>query len=194
MLASLVWVPIGVAVGLRPRLTAAVQPVVQFMAAFPNNLFFPLVAVLIVRFHLAPDIWLSPLMILGTQWYILFNVIAGAAAFPNDLREASASFGVRGWSWWRKVMLPGIFPHFVTGAITASGGAWNASTLAEAINWGNTHLTAHGLGAFIFNATNRGDFPRVVLGVAVMSVFVVMFNRFLWRPMFLYASRRLRMD
>ncbi len=133
-------------------------------------------------------------MILGTQWYILFNVIAGASAFPNDLREAASSFGVRGWSWWRKVMLPGIFPHFVTGAITASGGAWNASIVAEAVNWGNTHLAAHGLGAFIADATNRGDFPRVVLGVAVMSVFVVLFNRFLWRPLFLYASRRLRLD
>ncbi len=193
-LASLIWVPIGVTVGLRPKLAEAIQPIAQFMAAFPNNLFFPIAALLIVRFHLAPDIWLSPLMILGTQWYILFNVIAGASAFPNDLREAASSFGVRGWSWWRKVMLPGIFPHFVTGAITASGGAWNASIVAEAVNWGNTHLAAHGLGAFIADATNRGDFPRVVLGVAVMSVFVVLFNRFLWRPLFLYASRRLRLD
>ncbi|WP_158916387.1 ABC transporter permease subunit [Caulobacter sp. S45] len=194
VLASVVWVPIGVMIGLRPKWTEAIQPIAQFMAAFPNNLFFPLAAVVIVRFHLAPDIWLSPLMILGTQWYILFNVIAGAAAFPNDLREASASFGVRGWSWWRKVMLPGVFPHFVTGAITASGGAWNASIVAEVVNWGHTHLVAHGLGAFIGDATTRGDFPRVVLGVAVMSVFVVFFNRLLWRPLFGYASRRLRMD
>ena len=193
-LASIVWVPIGVGIGLRPRLAETLQPIAQFMAAFPNNLFFPIAAFLIVKFHLAPDIWLSPLMILGTQWYILFNVIAGASAFPNDLREAAASFGLKGWSWWRKVMLPGIFPHFVTGAITASGGAWNASIVAEAVDWGNTHLAAHGLGSFIASATNRGDFPRVVLGVAVMSVFVVLFNRFLWRPLFLYASRRLRLD
>ncbi len=193
-LASLVWVPIGVLVGLNARWAAAVQPVAQFMAAFPNNLFFPIVVVGIVHFHLAPDIWLSPLMILGTQWYILFNVIAGASAFPNDLREAASSFGVRGWSWWRKVMLPGVFPYFVTGAITASGGAWNASTIAEVVNWGNTRVAAHGLGAFIFQATAKGDFPRVVLGTAVMSVFVVMFNRILWRPLFGYASRRLRLD
>jgi NitT/TauT family transport system permease protein len=193
-LASLVWVPVGVMIGLRPRLAEAVQPIAQFMAAFPNNLFFPLAAFVIVRFHLAPDIWLSPLMILGTQWYILFNVIAGASAFPNDLREAASSFGVRGWSWWRKVMLPGVFPHFVTGAITASGGAWNASIVAEVVNWGNTHLEAHGLGSFIADAGAKGDFPRVVLGLAVMSVFVVLFNRFLWRPLFLYASRRLRLD
>jgi NitT/TauT family transport system permease protein len=193
-LASLIWVPIGVMVGLRPKLAEAVQPVAQFMAAFPNNLFFPIAAVTIVRFHLAPDIWLSPLMILGTQWYILFNVIAGASAFPNDLREAASSFGVKGFSWWRKVMLPGIFPSFVTGAITASGGAWNASIVAEVVSWGSTHLQAHGLGSFIADATTRGDFPRVVLGVAVMSVFVVFFNRLLWRPLFDFASRRLRMD
>ena len=194
VLASLIWVPIGVLVGLSPRWTQAIQPIAQFMAAFPNNLFFPIAVVGIVHFHLAPDIWLSPLMILGTQWYILFNVIAGASAFPNDLREAAASFGVRGWSWWRKVVLPGVFPYFVTGAITASGGAWNASTIAEVVNWGDTRLAAHGLGAFIFQSTARGDFPRVVLGTAVMSVFVVGFNRVLWRPMFTYASRRLRMD
>ena len=194
VLASLVWVPIGILVGLRPRWTQAVQPVAQFMAAFPNNLFFPVVVVGIVHFHLAPDVWLSPLMILGTQWYILFNVIAGASAFPNDLREAASSFGVKGWSWWRKVMLPGVFPYFVTGAITASGGAWNASTIAEVVNWGHTRLTAHGLGAFIFQSTERGDFPRVVLGTAVMSLFVVLFNRVLWRPLFNYAAKRLRMD
>jgi NitT/TauT family transport system permease protein len=193
-LASLIWVPLGVLIGLRPRLAEAVQPFAQFMAAFPNNLFFPVAALLIVRFRLSPDIWLSPLMILGTQWYILFNVIAGASAFPNDLREAASSFGVKGWSWWRKVMLPGVFPHFVTGAITASGGAWNASIVAEVVSWGPTHLQAHGLGAFIADASARGDFPRVVLGVAVMSVFVVLFNRFLWRPLFMYASRRLRLD
>ena len=193
-LASLVWVPIGILVGLSPRWTQAVQPVAQFMAAFPNNLFFPIVVVGIVHFHLAPDIWLSPLMVLGTQWYILFNVIAGATAFPNDLREAASSFGVKGFSWWRKVMLPGVFPYYVTGAITASGGAWNASVLSEAVSWGDTHLTAHGLGAFIAQATTRGDVPRVVVGVAVMSVFVVLFNRALWRPLFNYASKRLRMD
>ena len=194
LLASAVWVPIGILVGLNPRWAQAVQPVAQFMAAFPNNLFFPIAVVGIVHFHLAPDIWLSPLMVLGTQWYILFNVIAGASAFPNDLREAASSFGVRGFSWWRKVMLPGVFPYYVTGAITASGGAWNASVLSEAVSWGDTHLTAHGLGAFIADATTRGDFPRVVLGVAVMSVFVVTFNRVLWRPLFDYAAKRLRMD
>jgi NitT/TauT family transport system permease protein len=193
-LASLVWVPLGVVIGLRPRLASAVQPVAQFMAAFPSNLFFPLVVAAVVRFHASPDIWLSPLMILGTQWYILFNVIAGAQAFPSDLQEAARSFGVKGWSWWRRVALPGVFPYFVTGAITASGGAWNASILAEIETWGNRTVVARGLGSFISEATTRGDFPRVTLGAAVMSVFVVGFNRALWRPLFDYASRRLRMD
>ncbi|MFD2780212.1 ABC transporter permease [Novosphingobium pokkalii] len=109
-LASLVWVPLGVAIGLRPRLAERVQPVAQFLAAFPANVLFPFAVIAIVRFDLAPDVWLSPLMILGTQWYILFNVIAGASAIPNDLREAAGMFGVRGWQWWRQVALPGIFP------------------------------------------------------------------------------------
>jgi NitT/TauT family transport system permease protein len=114
-LATLVWVPIGVAVGLRPRLSEKVQPVAQFLAAFPANLLFPVAVFLILHFHSAPRIWLSPLMILGTQWYILFNVIAGASAFPSELREAAASFRISGWRWWQKVILPGIFPYYVPG-------------------------------------------------------------------------------
>jgi NitT/TauT family transport system permease protein len=193
-IASLIWTPIGIWVGLRPRWAEAVQPLAQFMAAFPSNLLFPLVVVGIVRFHLMPDIWLSPLIILGTQWYILFNVIAGASAFPNDLREAAASFGVKGWAWWRKVALPGIFPYYVTGAITASGGAWNASIVAEVANWGSTRIEARGLGSFIADATAKGDMPRIVLGTVAISIFVVLFNRVLWRPLFDFASKRLRLD
>ena len=193
-LASLIWVPVGVWIGLRPRWAAAVQPVAQFLAAFPANLLFPVAVVLILRFRLNTDVWLSPLMILGTQWYILFNVIAGASAFPTDLKQAAASLQIRGWTWWRKVMLPGVAPYFVTGALTASGGSWNASVVAEVAVWGHDRLEAHGLGAFIADATIRGDTPRVVLGVAVMSAFVVLFNRALWRPLFTFASRRLRLD
>ncbi len=116
----------------------------QFLAAFPANLFYPIFVVVIVHFHLSADIWLTPLMILGTQWYILFNVIAGAAAFPGDLQEAARNFRVGGWLWWRRVMLPGIFPYFVTGAITASGGAWNAAIVAEVASWGSTTLARTG--------------------------------------------------
>jgi NitT/TauT family transport system permease protein len=191
VLASLVWVPIGVWLGLRPVWARRAQPLAQFLAAFPANLLFPPVVLFIVYYHLSPDIWLSPLMILGTQWYILFNVIAGAAAFPGDLREAAANFRVEGTLWWRKVIIPGILPYFVTGAITASGGSWNAAIVAEVASWGDTKLTAHGLGAYIAAATEKGDMARVVLGVVVMSGFVVLFNRLLWRPLYAYAERRL---
>ncbi len=192
-IASLVWTPIGVYVGLNASLTRVVQPVAQFLAAFPNNLLFPLVVSLIVFWNLNPDIWLSPLIILGTQWYILFNVIAGAAAMPKELRDAADNFGVRGWLWWKKVALPCVFPYYVTGAITASGGAWNASVLAEVASWGNKTLRAHGLGAYIADATQKGDFRHVVLGIAVMSFFVLVVNRILWRPLYWYAERKFRL-
>jgi len=194
IIATLVWVPIGVHVGLRPRLAEKVQPVAQFLAAFPANLLFPLAVYLIVRFSLSPQIWLSPLMILGTQWYILFNVIAGASAFPTDFREAASTFRIRGWRWWRDVILPGIFPYYVTGAITASGGAWNASIVSEAVSWGDTKLNGGGLGAYIAQMTQAGDYPRIALGIAVMSVLVVAMNRLLWRPLYAYAERRTRLD
>jgi NitT/TauT family transport system permease protein len=190
-LASLFWVPVGVWIGLRPTLSRRVQVVAQFLAAFPANLLFPIFVVFIVRFHLNADIWLTPLMILGTQWYILFNVVAGASAFPGDLQEAATNFRIGGWLWWRKVILPGIFPYYVTGAITASGGSWNAAIVSEVASWGDSKLSAHGLGAYIAHATEAGDFPRIVLGVAVMSAFVIGFNRALWRPLYDYARRRL---
>jgi NitT/TauT family transport system permease protein len=192
-LATLLWVPVGVAIGLRPRWARAMGAAAQFLAAFPANLFYPIFVVLIVRFALNPDIWLTPLIILGTQWYIAFNVIAGAAAFPGDLQEAAKNFHIGGFLWWRRVILPGIFPYFVTGAITASGGSWNASLLAETATWGNTTLHAHGLGAYIQDATTRGDTARVLLGMLVMAAFVLTFNRLVWRPMYAYSTRRLRL-
>jgi NitT/TauT family transport system permease protein len=147
----------------------------------------------IVTFRLNPDLWLSPLMILGTQWYILFNVIAGASAMPVELRYASENFGVRGRLWWRKVALPGVLPYYVTGAITASGGAWNASVVAEVVSWGTTQLRAHGLGAYIADATTAGDFHRVLLGITTMCLFVVVLNRLFWRPLYYYAERKYRL-
>ena len=191
VLATIVWVPIGVWLGLRPVWGRRAQPIAQFLAAFPANLFFPIFVVLIVRGHGNPNIWLTPLMILGTQWYILCNVIAGASAFPGDLQEAAKCFRVGGWLWWRRVILPGVFPYYVTGAITASGGSWNAAIVAEVASWGDTKLEARGLGAYIANATAEGQTAKVVLGVAMMSAFVVAFNRLLWRPLYGYATRRL---
>ncbi len=192
-LATMVWVPLGVFIGLRPRWARGMGAAAQFLAAFPANLFYPIFVVFIVRFSLNPDIWLTPLIILGTQWYIAFNVIAGAAAFPGDLQETAKNFHVGGLLWWRRVILPGIFPYFVTGGITASGGSWNASLLAEIATWGSTTLRAHGLGAYIQDATTRGDTPRVLLGMGVMAAFVLSFNRLVWRPMYAYSSRRLRL-
>ncbi len=193
-IASLIWVPIGVAIGLRPRLADRVQPIVQFLAAFPANLFFPPVVLLIVRFHLNPQIWLSPLMILGTQWYILFNVIGGATALPAELRRAAQNLGVARLLWWRRVMLPAIFPSYVTGAVTAAGGSWNASIVAEVAQWGNTVLTATGIGAYIARTTAAGDSARIALGISVLCLYVLAFNRLLWRRLYDVAAERLRLD
>lgn len=193
-LATVIWVPISIWIGLRPRIAERVQPLAQFLAAFPVNVVFPIAVIVILNHHLDPNIWLSFLIVFGTQWYIVFNVIAGASAFPNDLREVVANLRVRGLDWWTKVILPGIFPYYFTGALTASGGSWNAAIVAEYVKWGDDKLTAYGIGSYIAHATETGDYPRIVLGVAVMSVFVILFNRLLWRPMFRFAERRLRLS
>jgi NitT/TauT family transport system permease protein len=193
-IASAIWVPVGIYVGLRPRLAQVVQPAAQFLAAFPANLLFPLAVFLIAVWDLNPDIWLSPLMVLGTQWYILFNVIAGASLLPVEMRDVSTNFGISGWLWWRKVALPAVFPFYVTGAITASGGSWNASIVAEVVSWGTRTFRAHGLGAYIAEATAAGNFHRVVVGIAVMAAFVTVINRLFWRRLYEYAERRYRLS
>ncbi len=190
-MAALVWVPIGVWVGLNPRLSSRIQAVAQFLAAFPANLMFPVAVIAIVHFHLNPDIWLSPLMILGTQWYVLFNVVAGASTVPTELRYAAQNLGLRGWLQWRRYLLPAIFPSFVTGAITATGGSWNASIVAEYVTWGDTTLKAHGIGSYIAEMTAIGDFPRIALGIGVMCIFVMSFNHFVWRRLYRLAENRL---
>jgi len=192
--ASLIWVPIGVAIGLRPRLADRVQPIVQFLAAFPANLFFPVAVVLILRFRANPEIWLSPLMILGTQWYILFNVIVGTTALPVELQRAAQNLGVRRSLWWRRVILPAIFPAYVTGAVTAAGGSWNASIVSEVVQWGDTTLTATGIGAYIARTTAEGDSARIALGIGVLCLYVLAFNRLLWRRLYDLAAERLRLD
>jgi NitT/TauT family transport system permease protein len=191
--ASLIWVPIGIAIGLRPRVAQIVQPIAQFLAAFPAILFFPVVVSGIVLLKLNPNIWLSPLMILGTQWYILFNVIVGASALPAELRYVGENLRVRGWLWWRRIALPAVFPFYLTGAITASGGSWNASIAAEVAVWGHERLTATGLGSYIATATDGGDYRRVALGTVMMSLFVVLINRFFWRPLYTRAERKFRL-
>ncbi|MFZ6674075.1 ABC transporter permease [Undibacterium sp. Xuan67W] len=191
-LASLVWVPIAVWIGLRPQYSQKVQAVAQFLAAFPVNLMFPIVVFAMVSFDLTPNIWLSPLMVFGTQWYILFNVVAGASTIPNELRLAADNLGLKGWLKWKRVYLPAVFPSYITGAITASGGSWNASIVAEYVTWGKTTLIADGLGSYIKQMTEAGDFHRIALGIGVMCIFVMLLNRFFWRKLYLLAEDRSR--
>ena len=190
ILSSLIWIPVGVWIGLRPRIAQKIQPVIQFVAAFPANLFYPLFVIAIVEFHLNVEIWVTPLMILGTQWYILFNVIAGASTIPRELYLAADNFGLKGWIWWKRLALPGIFPFYITGAITAAGGAWNASIVAEWVSWGDTTLKATGLGEYIHASTTAGDFPQIALGTAMMCVYVLTFNHLIWRPLYRLAEER----
>ena len=193
-LASLIWVPIGVWIGLRPKMAQTVQPIAQFLAAFPANLMFPVAVLLIQHFHASVEIWTSPLMILGTQWYILFNVIAGAMSIPTDMKDAAGNFGLKGWLRWKRMILPSIFSSYVTGAITASGGSWNASIVSEMVSWGDTTLMATGVGAYIADATAKGDSPRIWLGCCMLSLFVILFNRFIWRRLYRLAEERWRID
>lgn len=194
LLASCVWVPVGVWVGMRPKATQVVQPIAQFLAAFPANLLFPLVVILIVKYSLNVEVWTAPLMILGTQWYILFNVIAGASSLPKDLYHAAQNFGLKRSLWWRRLALPAIFPYYITGALTAAGGAWNASIVAEFVYWGDTTLEATGLGAYITQFTRAGDFPRIALGIGVMCLYVLLFNRLVWQRLYDFAQARYRVN
>jgi NitT/TauT family transport system permease protein len=190
-LAALVWVPVGIWIGMNPRWAGRLQAVAQFLAAFPANLLFPLAVILIVRWHLDPNLWLSPLMVFGTQWYILFNVIAGASSVPTELRYAAQNVGLTGWLKWKRYLIPAVFPSFVTGAITASGGSWNASIVSEYVTWGDTTLQAQGLGSYIARMTAVGDFPRIALGIGVMCVFVMTLNHFVWRRLYSLAEDRM---
>lgn len=192
LLSSVIWVPVGVWVGTRPRVMGVIQPIVQILAAFPANLFFPIVVIAIVKYQLNPNVWISPLMVLGTQWYILFNVIAGASLLPKELRQVASTFNVVGWLRWKRIILPGIFPYFITGVITAAGGAWNASIVAELATWGTVKIQAVGLGAFIAAHYNVGDFTQVALGTVMMSLYVLSINHFIWKPLYRVSAERFR--
>ncbi|HXH54624.1 MAG TPA: ABC transporter permease subunit [Gammaproteobacteria bacterium] len=190
ILASILWVPVGVWIGLHPNASQIIQPITQFMAAFPVNLVYPLAVTGILYFHLNVQIWSTPLMILGTQWYILFNVIAGASAIPKDLRYVTKNFGVKRWLWWKRLALPAIFPYYVTGAMTAAGGCWNASIVADVLQWGDHRLVATGLGSYISQYTTIGDFPRIALGIGVMCFYVLVINRLIWRELYNFSASR----
>jgi NitT/TauT family transport system permease protein len=193
VLACIVWVPIGVAIGFDPKLSRIAQPVVQICASYPANFVFPAATIIFLKINLSLNYGSILLMAMGAQWYILFNTIAGAMAVPNDLREMSSVLRLKGWLVWKRMILPAIFPYLVTGAITASGGAWNASIVSEVVTWRSHKLTADGLGAYVAAATNKGDWPRMVLGVGVMCIFVVAFNRLFWRRLYRIAESRYRL-
>lgn len=187
---TIVWVPIGVWVGMNPKVSRIAQPIVQILSSIPTNFLFPL-AVLVLGVSGVSLGWGSiALMALGAQWYVLFNVIAGASAIPGDLREAANDLGVRGWLRWKAMILPAVFPSYVTGAMTASGGAWNASIQAEIVTYGTTTLTTVGVGAYLQLAGEHGNYPANILGVVVMSVYVVILNKVLWRPLYRFAEKR----
>ncbi|MDF2940616.1 MAG: hypothetical protein K0R66_1258 [Gammaproteobacteria bacterium] len=194
ILCSFIWVPVGLWVGTKPRVTQYVQPIAQFLAAFPANLFFPIFVVLIVKFNLNVEIWTAPLMVLGTQWYILFNVIAGASAIPQELKLAAENMQLKGWVKWKRFLLPAIFPYYITGAITAAGGSWNASIVAEVIHWGNITLQAKGLGAYITLNTIAGNFTHIALGVVIMCVWVTAVNLLFWRRLYHFAEQRYNLN
>lgn len=194
VIATLIWTPIGVWIGLRPRVARVAQPLAQIAASFPVNMTFPFIVALFISAHIPINFGSVLLMALGTQWYILFNVIAGAMAIPTDLREAATLFGLRRWRLWRTLIIPAIFPFWVTGAVTATGGAWNASIVAEVASWGNDKLVAAGLGAYIAQVTEKGDQPAIYFSIMVMALFVVVINRVLWRRLYDLAERKFKLD
>lgn len=194
VIATLIWTPIGVYIGLRPRIARIAQPLAQIAASFPVNMTFPFVVAFFIWSGIAINFGSVLLMALGTQWYILFNVIAGSMAIPTDLREAATLFSLTRWRLWKTLIIPAIFPFWVTGAVTAAGGAWNASIVAEVATWGNDKLVADGLGAYIAQVTEKGDQPAIYFSILVMAFFVVTINRVFWRRLYDLAERRFKLD
>jgi NitT/TauT family transport system permease protein len=194
VISTVLWVPIGVFIGLHPNLARFAQPLVQIAASFPANMLYPLLAFLFLQTQFPFAIGsILPLM-LGAQWYVLFNAIAGAMSIPTELREAVAVFRLPTREQWLRLILPALFPHWVTGAITAWGGAWNASIVAEVIEWHKHKLTTVGLGAYITHATVEGHAAAIVWGIAVMSAFVVVFNRLFWQRLYRLAESRYKLE
>ena len=194
VIGSLWAIPVGVWIGLNPKRAKFFQPIVQVAASFPANMLFPFITIIFLQYHINFEWGSISLMMLGTQWYILFNVIAGAMSIPNDLQEAGAVFHLTGWKKWQSLILPSIFPYLITGVITASGGAWNASIVSELVSWHDTQLVATGLGAYISKVTGQGDWAGIIWGITVMCCFVVLINRLLWRRLYRLAEVKYHLD
>jgi NitT/TauT family transport system permease protein len=194
-LLAVIWtLPVGVFIGTNPRLSRIAQPIVQVLASFPANMAFPIITILYLKLKISMQIGAIPLMMLGTQWYVLFNVIAGAMAIPSDLKEASSILKLTRWQTWRTLILPAVFPFLITGCITASGGAWNASIVSEIVSWKTNTLQASGLGAYIAQATTKGNWAEIIWGIIVMCLLVVIINRLLWRRLYDLAQKKYHLD
>jgi NitT/TauT family transport system permease protein len=193
---GMLWaVPVGVYIGMHPKISRIAQPVVLIAASFPAYMFFPIITLIFLQYHISIEWGSIVLMMLGTQWYILFNVIAGAMSIPNDLREASDMLQLRGVSRWKKLIVPAILPTLITGLVTASGGAWNASIVAEIVSWKGQTLVARGLGSYITQAAaSSNGWTQVIWGTIVMSVFVVAINRLVWHRLYRLAESKYRLE
>jgi NitT/TauT family transport system permease protein len=194
LLAALWTVPAGVAIGSNPKLSATLQPIVQIVASVPATALFPIIILLLARVGGGLAIDSILLMLLGTQWYILFNVIAGASALPTDLKEVCGVFQFGSWERWRKLILPGIFPYLITGFVTASGGAWNASILAEYFHLNGRTFSTTGLGAVVSGAADTGNYPVLLVATMLMALIVLAINRLVWRPLYTLASTRFKLE
>ncbi|WP_338331342.1 ABC transporter permease subunit [Acetobacter sp. LMG 32666] len=193
-LVSLIWIPLGVWLGLKSSNAGRMQRLIQYCTVFPANLFFPFWAAGLAACPFVPTFWQSPLIVLGAQWYIALGVLAGASAYPSDLLEAARNLNVKGGLWWRRVLLPGILPYYLAGLVAATSSAWNAAIAVEWLQWGHVTLSVHGLGSFMAEASARGDVASVALGAVAMCLFMMLLNAFLWRPLSDYVSRRLKLN
>jgi NitT/TauT family transport system permease protein len=194
LLGALWTVPVGVAIGSNPRLARIAQPLAQLAASIPATALFPVILLFLIRMRGGLEIAAMTLMLLGTQWYILFNVIAGAMALPTDLKEAARIFRFGRWHRWRFLILPGIFPYLITGMVTASGGAWNASIIAEYFHFQGHILSTPGLGSTISRASDAGRFDVLLASTLIMATVVVLINRFVWRRLYRLASTRFKLE
>jgi len=195
LIISALWtIPVGVAIGFNPRIAAVVQPVAQVLASIPATAFFPILLIGLIKLGGGLGIGAMALMLLGTQWYILFNVIAGAMSIPSDLKEAASLYRFTRWQRWTTLILPGIFPYLITGMVTASGGAWNASVFAEYTKLQDRTLQITGLGAQISSATDSGNFPVLLLATILISLMVVTMNRLVWRRLYRLAETKFKLE
>jgi len=193
-LAALWTIPVGVAIGLNAKLSAIFQPIIQVVASVPATALFPIVVLLLTRIGSGLAVGSIVLMLLGTQWYILFNVIAGAIALPTDLKEVCSVFNFGKWERWRELILPGIFPYLITGFVTASGGAWNASILAEYFHLNGQIFSTTGLGAVVSRAADNENYPVLLVATMLMAGIVLTINRLVWRRLYTLASTKYRLE